>query len=131
MLVELLTWTLLAWQQDLAISSPLTNEGVIALARAGFDELFVAERIAGGRVRFDISVEGLVALKKAGVTEDLIRRMVATEERRRARALDPGPPALRLYPPPGAPPGAQPMLVKRRWYGYRVWELLAAPPSAP
>ena len=131
MLVEFLTWTVLAWQQDLAITAPLTNEGVIALAQAGFDELFLAERIATGRVRFDISVEGLVALKKAGITEDLIRRMVAAEERRRARALDPGPSALRLYPPPDAPAGAQPMLVQRRWYGYRVWELLADPPRSP
>ena len=54
---------------------PLTNESVVTLAKAGFDEMFILQLIHSSRTNFDISVEGLVVLKKAGVSEDLIRGM--------------------------------------------------------
>jgi hypothetical protein len=38
----------------------LTNDSVIMLAKAGFDELFIVERIHTSRTRFDTSVEGLI-----------------------------------------------------------------------
>lgn len=60
----------------------LTNASVIRLSRAGFDELFIIERIHTSRTDFDTSVEGLIALKQAGVSEDLIH-VVAQEELRR------------------------------------------------
>src|SRR5271155_4067361 len=54
---------------------PLTNDSVVTLAKAGFDELFILQLIRHSRTNFDTSVEGLVSLKKAGVSEDLIRLM--------------------------------------------------------
>jgi hypothetical protein len=54
---------------------PLTNENIVTLAKAGFDELFLLQLIRNSRTNFDTSVDGLVALKKAGVSEDLIRLM--------------------------------------------------------
>jgi hypothetical protein len=54
---------------------PLTNESVVTLAKAGFDELFILQLIRNSRTNFDTSVEALVSLKKAGVSEDLIRLM--------------------------------------------------------
>ena len=54
---------------------PLTNDSVITLAKAGFDELFILQLIRHSRTNFDTSVEGLVAMKKAGVSEELIRLM--------------------------------------------------------
>jgi hypothetical protein len=76
----------LAYAQDSAATALsrhiLTNEGVITLAKAGFDELFIVERIKTSRVRFDTTIAGLVALKEAGISEDLIRAM-ATEDRLR------------------------------------------------
>lgn len=54
---------------------PLTNDSVVTLAKAGFDELFILQLIRSSRTNFDTSVEGLVSLKKAGVSEDLIRLM--------------------------------------------------------
>ena len=54
---------------------PLTNDSVVTLAKAGFDELFLLQLIRNSRTNFDTSVEGLVSLKKAGVSEDLIRLM--------------------------------------------------------
>jgi hypothetical protein len=55
---------------------PLTNESIVTLAKAGFDELFILELIRHSRTNFDTTVEGLIALKKTGVSEDLIRMMV-------------------------------------------------------
>jgi hypothetical protein len=54
---------------------PLTNENVVTLANAGFDELFILQLIRTSRTSFDTSVPALVALKESGVSEDLIRMM--------------------------------------------------------
>lgn len=54
---------------------PLTNDSVVTLAKAGFDELFILQLIRNSRTNFDTSVAGLVVLKQAGVSEDLIRSM--------------------------------------------------------
>jgi len=54
---------------------PLTNESVVTLAKAGFDELFILQLIHSSRTNFDTSVQGLVVLKQAGISEDLIRSM--------------------------------------------------------
>src|SRR5579872_2544611 len=54
---------------------PLTNESVVTLAKAGFDELFIMQLIRSSRTNFDTSVAGLVVLKQAGVSEDLMRSM--------------------------------------------------------
>ncbi len=54
---------------------PLTNENVVTLSKAGFDELFILQLIHSSRTNFDTSVQGLVVLKQAGVSEDLIRQM--------------------------------------------------------
>lgn len=60
---------------DQLAHQPLTNDSVVTLAKAGFDELFILQLIRHSRTNFDTSVEGLVGLKKAGVSEDLIRLM--------------------------------------------------------
>lgn len=67
-----------------------TNESVVTPAKAGFDELFIVERIKASRTRFDMSVEGMVSLKGAGVTEELIGAM-ALQDRRRMVRCQPGP----------------------------------------
>ncbi|HEV1284407.1 MAG TPA: hypothetical protein VNU44_03825 [Bryobacteraceae bacterium] len=54
---------------------PLTNDSVITLAKAGFDEMFILQLIRNSRTNFDTSVDGLVAMKKAGVSEELLRLM--------------------------------------------------------
>jgi len=55
---------------------PLTNENIVTLAKAGFDELFILQLVRSSRTNFDTSVDGLVKLKQAGVSEELIRLMV-------------------------------------------------------
>ena len=70
---------------------PLTNENIVTLAKAGFDELFILQLIRSSRTTFDTSVQGLVVLKQAGVSEDLIRQM-----------------AMPQASPPAAPAGTEP-----------------------
>ena len=88
----------------------LTNESVITLARAGFDELFIFERIVHSRTRFDTSVEGMVALKQAGVSEDLIRIMAARDVRPIPLATD--------TPAPAAAPAGNSVIVSKHWWGF-------------
>ena len=73
----------------------LTNDGVITLAKAGFDELFIVERIRTSRAKFDTSIEGLVALKQAGLSEDVIR-LIAQRDNQEYRASA----RLSYYAPP-------------------------------
>jgi hypothetical protein len=54
---------------------PLTNDSIVTLAKAGFDEVFLLQLIRSSRTNFDTSVQGLVALKQAGVSQELIRLM--------------------------------------------------------
>jgi len=55
----------------------LTNQDVLTLAKAGFNEDFIVDTIAMSRTRFDTSVNGVAALAKEGLTERIIRSMMA------------------------------------------------------
>jgi hypothetical protein len=70
---------------------PLTNDNIVTLAKAGFDELFILQLIRSSRTDFDTSVPALAQLKKAGISEDLIRLM-----------------AMPQMSPPAAPAAAAP-----------------------
>jgi hypothetical protein len=54
----------------------LTNQDVVALAKAGFNEDFLIDLIGTSRTRFDTSADGLAELAKQGLTEPLIRAML-------------------------------------------------------
>ena len=65
----------------------LNNEGLVVLARAGYNERFLAELIQSQPNRFDTSVEGLVYLAKQGISERIVRLVIAEQkalERRQA-----------------------------------------------
>jgi len=55
----------------------LTNKDVVTLAKAGFNEEFIIDTMAMSRTRFDVSVNSLAELAKEGITERLIRCMMA------------------------------------------------------
>lgn len=77
---------------------PLTNENIVTLAKAGFDELFILQLVRTSRTNFDLSVEGLVGLKQAGVSEELIRLMAMPQP------SQPAAPAAAAAPTPKAAP---------------------------
>jgi hypothetical protein len=67
----------------------LNNEGLAVLARAGYNERFLVELIQSQPGKFDTSVEGLVYLAKQGISERLVRLVIAEQkagERRQSEA---------------------------------------------
>jgi hypothetical protein len=60
----------------------MTNEKVIALSKAGFAEDIIVRKIKGAsRTRFDLTVEqGMVQLKAAGVSDEVVRVMLTMDE---------------------------------------------------
>jgi hypothetical protein len=59
---------------------PLTNEGVVVLAHAGYNERFLVELMKYKECKFDTSVEGLVYLAKQGISEKLVKAILAAEK---------------------------------------------------
>jgi hypothetical protein len=55
----------------------LNNEGLVVLARAGYNEKFLLELVQSQPGRFDTSVEGLVYLAKQGISEKIVRVVMA------------------------------------------------------
>jgi len=64
-------------QTGALLQNTLTNHDIVVLAQAGFNENFIADFIAMSRTRFDTTVTGLAEMAKEGLTERLIRVMLA------------------------------------------------------
>ncbi|MGO9239429.1 MAG: hypothetical protein ACLQBJ_01360 [Bryobacteraceae bacterium] len=56
--------------------APMTNRDVIRLVKANISEELIIAKIKQSKTRFDTSVDGLVALKEAGVSDYLISIMM-------------------------------------------------------
>jgi hypothetical protein len=55
------------------------NDDVVAMTNAGFAEITILAAIAANDTRFDVSPHALLALKDAGVAENVIDAMLTTE----------------------------------------------------
>ena len=65
-------------QTGALMQNTLTNHDIVVLAQAGFNENFIVDLISMSRTRFDTTVTGLADMLKEGLTERLIRAMLAT-----------------------------------------------------
>jgi hypothetical protein len=55
----------------------LTNEGIVALADAGFSDAFIVEKIMiSNRTRFNTSADGLAYLRRNGIPQGLVQFVV-------------------------------------------------------
>lgn len=54
----------------------LTNNDVVSMSQAKLAETLIVEKIKESKGAFDVSVEGLVNLKKSGVSDEIIRAMM-------------------------------------------------------
>lgn len=84
-ILPLLIWGLALTPRAIAQSAgstpnTLTNQDVVLLARAGFNEDFLIDLISNSRTRFDTSATALAELVKQGLTERLIRVMLNLPE---------------------------------------------------
>jgi len=57
---------------------PLTNTDILEMIKAGFDEETIIKAIEANKPGYDISVQGLLALKNAGVSAKIIKAILAT-----------------------------------------------------
>lgn len=76
----------------------LTNQGVALLARSGYSEGFIIDMIIHKETQFDVSAEGLAWLAKQGLTERIVRAMVANERKEQSTVLVPASVALGAQP---------------------------------
>src|SRR6185437_11385840 len=59
---------------------PLTNDGVIKMVKAKLSESVVVATIQSSPANYDISPDGLIALQKAGVTQNEMDAIVAAQK---------------------------------------------------
>ncbi|MEZ5399109.1 MAG: hypothetical protein R2729_05525 [Bryobacteraceae bacterium] len=90
----------------------LTNEGLVLLARAGYNERFLAELVRIKPTDFDTSVEGLVYLAKQGISERLVRAIVIRRREDEARAALESATPLDLSPTGHAPEPLKPVRLR-------------------
>jgi hypothetical protein len=83
------------------LQNELTNEGIALLARAGYSESFLIDLIYQKPTRFDVSAEGLAWLADRGISERIVRVMIAAASLENVlTAL----PAAKWYLVPESPP---------------------------
>jgi hypothetical protein len=59
----------------------LSNEGIVILSDAGYDEDFLADIIVHKQTSFDVTVDGLAYLANHGISERVVRFMIANEHK--------------------------------------------------
>lgn len=67
----------------------LTNEGVVLLAEAGYSEGFIIDLIHHKQTQFDVCPEALAWLAKQGLSERIVRAMIANERKEEQTAIVP------------------------------------------
>src|SRR5712692_9216031 len=80
---------------------PLTNDDVLQMVKAGFQESMIVKAIEANDANFDVSVQALMDLKNAGVSQPIIEAMLAAEAKKKAPA--PAGPKSAATDPPGLP----------------------------
>jgi hypothetical protein len=124
----------------------LTNQGIVALAEAGYDEDFLIDLIQCKETRFDTTVEGLAFLAKHGISERIVRVMIDNEKKPASGASIAPPQPAHVAPaqvvaatmvagsqvqavsvPPTPAPSAPYVVVKRHWFRSR-WYIVNPPP---
>jgi hypothetical protein len=83
---------------------PLTNDDVVQMVKGGFDESTTISAIEAADTNFDTSVQALLALKAAGVSEKTITAMLAATKKKAESAKGAAPASAA----PAATPAATP-----------------------
>src|ERR1044072_8991712 len=68
-----------AWAQS-GDNSLLTNASIVKLVKAGFKDKSIITIISARPVKFDLSTDRLIELKRTGVSEKIILAMMARQE---------------------------------------------------
>jgi hypothetical protein len=89
----------------ISLNAALTNESVVKMVSAGLGDDTIIAAIQKEECDFDVSVDGLIALKQAEVPDAVIKAMITIDE---GGAVQPQPAASSTpkWNPPSANPGA-------------------------
>ena len=60
----------------LAIAETITNDTIVTMVKAGLGEELISSKIKTSQNQFDVSTEGILTLKKEGVSEKIIKTML-------------------------------------------------------
>ncbi len=72
-----------------ATTHPLTNQDVVRMTKASFDDATILKTIDSHNASFDLSVDALLRLKELGVSQPVIQAMLATGPDRKPIAAAP------------------------------------------
>ncbi len=64
----------------------LDNQSIISLHKLGMEESVILNKIKSSECNFDVSLIGLVSLKEAGISENIINKMLDTDTRMKSDA---------------------------------------------
>jgi len=62
---------------------PLTNDDVLQMVKAGFEQSMIIKAIEANDTNFDVSVQALMDLKNAGVSQPIIEAMLTAEAKKK------------------------------------------------
>jgi hypothetical protein len=80
MLILMATFSLAAVVAAQQAQKPLNNDGVIKMVQAGLAESVIVTAIQSSPAQYDISPDGLIALKNAGVTQNEMNAIMAAQQ---------------------------------------------------
>ena len=89
---------------------PLTNDDVLQMVKAGFDEATIVKAVQANEPNFDVSVDALVALRAGGVSNPIINAMLEAEARKKdaGSVSVPAVPSMSANDPTAQPATANP-----------------------
>lgn len=85
---------------------PLTNQDLVKMAKAGLSESVVVATIQANPGNYDTSTDGVIELKKNGVTDNEIRAILAAQQGGNGASAAPSANGGGAAPPAQAPPAA-------------------------
>jgi hypothetical protein len=105
----LLSFVLLAVCCIVAAQQPLTNDGVIKLVKAGLSDDLIVNTITTQPSYFDVSPDGIIALKTAGASDKVVNAIVAKAAASPAAAAPAPAVSAPMAPPSPTAPAAPAM----------------------
>lgn len=74
--------------REQAPNGPLTDQDVLQMVKAGFDDSTILRYIRANDVDFDLSIPAMVSLKNSGVSQSLIQAMLSIEVAKKEIGVD-------------------------------------------
>jgi hypothetical protein len=101
----LLSIVILAACSILVAQQPLNNDGVIKLVKAGLSDDLIVNTINAQPSNFDVSPDGIIALKAAGASDKVVNAVVARAAASPALPVAPAAPTAPVAPAASPAPG--------------------------